>query len=292
MTWSSDFNGMLEQDVPLADMTWYKLGGNARWVATPGSIDELSAVCRRASKGGIAVRTLGRGANVLVRDDGFDGVVIRLDAGCFKAVRYDGPIVHAGGGVDLMELAHQTARFGLAGLDVLAGIPGSVGGAIRMNAGGRFGRISDVVIEATIMDLQGEQRTLSNDELQFGYRTSAVGRNIVVSATLELREEDPKDTLARFHQVWRLKKESQPMADKSAGCIFKNPNGYAAGALIDQAGLKGTRVGNAKISERHANFIVAKRDARSRDILELIDIARTRVREQFGVDLELEIDVW
>ncbi len=292
MMWSNDYKDMLESNVPLADKTWFKLGGDARWLACPRTTGDLADICKRAAGDGLSVRALGRGANVLVRDDGFDGLVIRLDAPCFKTIRFDGDKVHVGGGVDLMDLAHQTSRKGLAGLDVLAGIPGSVGGAIRMNAGGRHGQIGDVVVSVTLVDLDGQTQTVAHDALAFDYRSSAVGRRIVVSAILQLRKEDPELTLDRFHRVWTDKKASQPLAEKSAGCIFKNPPGHSAGALIDQAGLKGTRVGNASISDVHANFIVADRATRSSDILTLIDIVRERVHDRFGIDLELEIDVW
>lgn len=292
MMWSNDYKNQLESNVPLADKTWFKLGGDARWMACPESADDLANICKHAAADGLPIRTLGRGANVLIRDDGFDGLVIRLNAPCFKSVRFDGDRVHVGGGVDLLTLANQTSREGLAGLDVLAGIPGSIGGTIRMNAGGRYGQMSDVVAEATLVDLDGRMQTLTHDELEFDYRTSAVGRRIVVSAILQLRREEPSETLERFHKVWADKKASQPLAEKSAGCIFKNPPGESAGALIDRAGLKGRRVGRASISDVHANFIVAEPATKSSDILALIDIVRETVHDRYGVDLELEIDVW
>lgn len=292
MTWWSDFKGRVEPDAPLAERTWFRLGGPAQWMASPVDGEDLAGIVRAAQDAGVAWKVLGGGANVLVRDDGFDGVVIRLDDPAFRRVKIEGDTVVAGGGVDLMELARDCSRSGWSGLEALAGVPGTVGGAVRMNAGGRYGQFGDVVESVTAMNEQGGLERLSREALRFGYRHSELGGRIVVDATLRLRRADPAETYRRFQQVWAEKKASQPLGAASAGCVFKNPPGRSAGALIDQAGLKGTQCGGARVSQRHANFIVTDPEARTADVLELIEQTRDRVRQVHGVDLELEIDVW
>jgi UDP-N-acetylmuramate dehydrogenase len=291
MNWLNDFKGRVETGARLADRTHYCLGGPARWMVSPKDADALADVIRRASAQGVATKVLGAGANVLVRDDGFDGVVIRLDEDYFTATSVDGDRVRAGGGADLMALAHTCSKLGLSGLERLAGIPATVGGAIRMNAGGKHGEIADVVERVTLIGPDGVDE-LANSEIGFGYRSSDVGDRIVASATLQLEHADADVTLERYRSIFREKTRTQPFTFSSAGCVFKNPGGQSAGALIDQAGLKGARHGGAYISDRHANFILAGPGATSADVLHLIDRAREAVSSAFGIDLELEIDVW
>lgn len=238
------------------------------------------------------VKALGRGANVLVSDDGFDGVVVRLEGSSFRKTVRRGTRLHVGGGVDLTRLIRYCCGRGLSGLEGLAGIPASVGGAIRMNAGGRYGEFGDVVRQVEIVRPDGQRETWSKEQCGFGYRSSNLGDNIVVAAELELREDDPTQVRKRFDEYFAVKQASQPLAEHSAGCIFKNPPGRSAGALIDQAGLKGTECGAASVSEKHANFIVARSGATASDVLRLIDVIRDRVHDAFNTDLEVEIDIW
>ena len=238
------------------------------------------------------MRVLGGGANVLIRDDGFDGVVISLDDKPFQQVEINGEQVRAGAGVDLMTLVRDCCRLGLAGMEGLAGIPGTVGGAIRMNAGGRFGDISQTVETVEVIDSSARRKVLSKAEVGFAYRRTNLGGAVVTAATFRLQQQDPDEVNSRFKDYWRLKKESQPMAEHSAGCVFANPQGDSAGRLIDQAGLKGAHCGKARVSDHHANFIVADQGATAADVLRLIERIRGTVRERFGVELELEIDIW
>ncbi len=292
MIWLNDLNGRVERDAPLAPHTWYKVGGRASFLVSPSDQDELAAVLRAAADDGCPVKVLGVGANVLVRDGGFDGLVIRLDAPSFCETRFEDAQVYVGAGVPLMELTRTCAYRGLAGIEALAGVPASIGGAIRMNAGGRLGQMSDVVEEATLVDTRGEVRVQSRQELRFGYRASAVGDRIVTSAVLALMQSDVKETVPHFLSVWREKTGSQPISARSAGCVFKNPAGQSAGALIDRAGLKSFTSGGAMVSDRHANFIVAHESATAADVLAVIDHVRTTVDRECGVALELEIDIW
>jgi len=174
----------------------------------------------------------------------------------------------------------------------MAGIPASVGGAVRMNAGGRFGDFGAVVKSVDVMKPNGEIERWPRERIGFSYRHSGVNDNIVLSAQLQLREEDPRRVRSSFDELFELKRRTQPLSDHSAGCIFKNPSGQSAGALIDRAGLKGARYGEAEVSQQHANFIVARDGATASDVLHLIDIVRDRVRSEFKTELEMEVDVW
>lgn len=235
---------------------------------------------------------LGRGANVLVSDDGFDGVVVRLDHASFRRVKRRGSQVDVGAGVDLMPFARSCSARGLSGLECMAGIPSTIGGAIRMNAGGRFGEFGRLVKQVRVLRSDGCPETWPRERCGFGYRHSAIGDNIVLSAQLELVEDDPAKVRRAFEGCFAQKRDSQPLGERSAGCIFKNPIGRSAGALIDQAGLKGAQWGAARVSERHANFIVARRGATASDVLHLIDLIRERVRSAFSTELEVEVDIW
>jgi len=292
MNWLNEFADRVQRDVPIGLQTWFRLGGSAKYVFHPADEADLAAFLRHASRNEVAIKVLGLGANVLVSDEGFDGVVVRLDAEPFHSVTRDGMRFRLGAGVDLIPFARRVSGEGLAGLEAMAGIPATVGGALRMNAGGAPGDFGDVVVEARVVELTGAVQTWNRERLGLGYRHSAIGDRIVTSVTIELHGDDPGRTMARFNKLDAMKRRAQPIADKSAGCIFKNPPGQAAGALIDQAGLKGTCCGGATVSQRHANFIVAEATAKASDVLQLIDIVRERVRQEFDVELELEIDVW
>ena len=191
MSWWRDFANQMERDAPLGQNTWFRLGGLARYLFRPRDAACLGSLMQRANEEGVPVKTLGRGANVLVSDDGFDGVVVRLDAPAFRRVEQRGMRFEVGAGVDLLRLVKQCSENGLAGLEALAGIPGTVGGAVRMNAGGRDGEFGDVVREVRALSSGGEPETWSEERIGFGYRRTELGDRVVLSATLELREDDP-----------------------------------------------------------------------------------------------------
>jgi len=293
MSWYAGLEAICRTDVPLRDYTWYRLGGPARWFVTPRDEAELAEVLRRLRAAGLPWHVLGRGANLIVRDDGPPGSVIHLTGPHWEAVHYDGPTVRAAAGADFPKLVKQTVERGLGGLEGLAGIPGTVGGALRMNAGGKYGSFSDHLRDARLMTPDGAVVARARQELGFGYRTSAVGDAIVLEATFDLVPGDATALRARYQAIWNEKYATQPpVSAHSAGCIFKNPPGAAAGALLDRCGLKGVRCGGAEISTRHANFILAHEGATARDVLDLIELARARVRAATGVELELEVQVW
>ena len=190
-------------------------------------------------------------------------------------------------------MVKQATERGLAGLEHLAGIPGSVGGMVRMNAGGRSGDIGSVTRAVRVLRRSGEIVTLAPAEVGFAYRHTNLAGDIVLGATFSLRADDADEVRRRTLEFWTTKHASQPaMSKRSSGCVFKNPPGLFAGKLLDEAGLKGTRVGGAEISAKHANFIVAGADAHAQDVLDLIELARRRVREKAGVELELEVEIW
>lgn len=292
MSWWSEYADRIEPDAPIGRSTWFRLGGSARYLFHPRDVDDLASLMARAGQEGVPFKVLGAGANVLVSDDGFDGVVVRLDSDAFRATTRRGNSWNVGAGADLPLLAHQCCDQGFSGLECLAGIPGSIGGAVRMNAGGRSGEFGDVVSEIETLRPDGCSETLTHDQIGFGYRHTELGDRIVLSARLALEKDDPDRVKGKFDELLQEKRRAQPLGDKSAGCIFKNPDGHAAGALIDRAGLKGRRCGGAQVSERHANFIVAQEGATASDVLELIDLIRENVRTAFGVELEEEIDIW
>jgi len=292
MTWWREWADRVVEDAPLGALTWYRIGGKARYLATPRDAQDLEAIRRRAREEGLAFRVMGRGANLLVRDEGFAGVVARLTAPSFTQARFDGNRVHAGGGVDLMRLCRACVERGLAGLEGLAAIPASVGGAARMNAGGRFGQFGDRVCHATVLTMDGGLQRVEAARIGFGYRCWGLGAAVLLEAALELASDDPLRVRERFREYWRIKRATQPVSERSAGCVFKNPPNASAGRMIDEAGMKGSALGGARVSERHANFIVATADARATDVLGLADRVRARVVDRFGVELELEMEIW
>ncbi len=288
-----DFQAIVTPDEPLAPQTWFRLGGPAAFLARPRNVPEVVALIRRAVETEVPVRILGGGSNVLVDDRGFPGLVIHLESPAFSDVTIDGRKVIAGAAVPLTALISQTARAGLAGLEVLTGIPGTVGGALRGNSGGRQGAIGTFVKKVTVVDDSGEVLTREQEDLRFEYRSSDLDEPIILSAAFELETEDPETVVRRMRRIWIIKKENQPYGHQSSGCIFRNPSPeISAGTLIERAGLKGQRVGGAEVSDRHANFIIAHPGAKSADVLELIDLIRQKVRQQFGHDLELQIKIW
>jgi len=288
-----DLAEVVRREVPLAPLTWFGLGGPAEYLVEPTSEAELATVVRRCHENGLPVRLLGFGANVLVPDEGVRGAVIRLSAEVFTRTEYHPARVVAGGGVDLTRLVRHTVRRGLAGLEYLAGIPGTVGGGICMNCGGRYGEISTAVRSVRVIDRDGQAYDREHDDLGFDYRRSDLNGAVVVSATFEITETDPEELVGRFRQIWMYKQNTQPpLGTRSAGCIFRNPQGRPAGWLIDQAGLKGTRSGGAYVSDRHANFILVERGGTAADVTRLIRVIQDRVYDRFGVRLEPEVQIW
>jgi UDP-N-acetylmuramate dehydrogenase len=296
MAWYDEFGDQVRLNVPLAPLTWFALGGPAKFLVQPRDLAQLQAIVARLRENDIPMYVLGSGANLLVRDAGVDGAVITLSSPEFRKTSIEKQggrgIVTAGAGKDVQKLVLEATHAGLSGLECLAGIPGSVGGEIKMNAGGAFGDIGSAVETVTVMDTHGKINVREKDDLVFEYRKSNIVAKFILGATLALAEDDPQRVMTKVKEIWMFKKNSQPLADKSAGCIFKNPRGLSAGALIDQAGLKGAVIGGAEVSTKHANFITARKGATAADVLELIKSIQDRVREKFDVKLETEVVIW
>jgi UDP-N-acetylmuramate dehydrogenase len=292
MAFTTGFEKIVRASEPLAPHTWLRLGGTAEYFAEPNNVEELAGIVRRAHDEGLAVRLLGGGSNVLVRDQGVSGLVIRLSSPSFNEIQIQKNVVTAGGGAKLGHVISTSVREGLAGLETLVGIPGTIGGALHGNAGSRGGDIGQWTTQATLMTNTGEICQRTREELVFAYRESSLDELVILGAQFQLDQENPDELTKRMQKQWIVKKAAQPLDHQSAGCIFKNPRGMSAGMLIDQVGLKGTRVGGAEVSDRHANFIVAHDGATSEDVLKLIEQVRERVLDKLGIELELEIQVW
>ncbi|MDP7162254.1 MAG: UDP-N-acetylmuramate dehydrogenase [Phycisphaerae bacterium] len=276
----------------LAPHTWLGLGGPATYFIEPTSVEQLAQVSRRCRENEIPTYVLGSGANVLIDDAGVKGAVIHLGREYFKQVTPVAGGLRANAGADMGQLVLRCVRQGLSGLESLTGIPGSIGGCVRMNAGGAFGDIGNIIQSVDVMSEGGEVFTRSRPDLAFAYRSSNINAKFILGATFGLGEDDPHRILKQVKQIWIYKKNTQPLGHRNAGCIFKNPRGLSAGALIDRAGLKGKRVGGAHVSQKHANFILADEDTKTSDVLKLINKVREAVYKKSQVYLELEIEVW
>lgn len=298
----ADLEVDVAHDVPLGPMTWYGIGGRADLLIHPHSIDALATLAKRCHRSGTSLRVLGSGANLLVADEGVDGVVVKLDHDAFTEIKYnptgDVHAMRVMAGADMAKTLMDATRRGLEGLSQMAGIPASIGGAIRMNAGGAYGCIGDAVESVTCITRTGDRVSYPASEIKFGYRGTNIPDPIILSALFRLTPTDPIALRDRVKEIFAYKKSTQPLADHSAGCTFKNPidpvseQRVPAGKLIDEAGLKGLGVGGAIVSDRHANFIVTRPGAMADDVLRLIDMVKQRVYQAKGISLVEEIAVW
>ena len=286
------FAEITKANEPLAPYTYLKLGGPAEMLVQPRSREELSAVVRECFQNQIPLRVLGGGSNLLIKDEGVLGVVLRLSEPVFTVITVQSRVIRAGCGADMAALISQATQHGLAGLEALVGIPGTVGGALRCNAGDRSGEIGQHVRRVEVLDSGGEVQVRERDELRFAEHWSNLDDPVLLSAEFELETDSPDALVKRMRKAWIQRKASQPLSFQASGRIFKNPRGLSAASLIEQAELARTKVGGAEVSERDANFIVVHPGATSRDVLRLIDLIRSRVAERFNVDLELEITLW
>ena len=281
--------GRVRADEPLARHTSFRIGGPADVLATPDTALELAAIARAAAEAGASLTILGGGSNMLVGDGGIRGVVVKLGRG-FRRIDWDPPCVEAGAAVQLGRLARDAAERGLAGLEYAEGIPGTVGGALFMNAGAYGGEVSETVDEVEGVDASGAVRRLARASLAFVYRRTMLPAGFLVTAVrFRLRPEASTSVQARLAQARDRRIASQPHGQANAGSIFKNPPGDFAGRLVEAAGLKGTRVGGARISEQHGNFIVNEGAAHATDVQALMQEAQRVVWERNGVWLEPEV---
>ena len=282
--------GRIERDAALAPYTWLRVGGPADVLFMPEDADDL-AVFLKGLDPAVPVLPIGVGSNLLVRDGGVDGVVIRLGRGFNKVQVLDAVSVSAGSAVPDAVLARRAAQAGIAGLEFYAGIPGTVGGAVVMNAGCYGSETVKVIATATVMDRKGDTFLMGHDDLAYSYRHSALqGRDwIVLSAVFEGHADDPDAIAARMAAITERRETTQPIREKTGGSTFKNPPGQSAWKLIDAAGCRGLRVGGAQVSEMHCNFLINTGAATGRDIETLGETVRERVKENSGIELHWEI---
>jgi UDP-N-acetylmuramate dehydrogenase len=285
-------SGRIRRDQEVSGLTTYKFGGVASWYAEVGSRSDLENILERRNEATqpMPLFVLGRGSNVVVSDSGFPGVVIKL-VGDFNELRWEGTTVAAGAGVALPRLARFCAAAGRGGLEFYVGIPGSVGGAIAMNAGGHGSDTAAWLIDATILDVGSGTVTVDDPSgLELSYRHSRIGSDdIVLSARFRTEERARREGEDLMRDITAWRREHQPGGTYNAGSVFKNPPGDAAGRIIDAVGLKGFRCGGAAVSDRHANFFVATEDACAQDVFDLVATVRRLVKERAGIDLEPEI---
>jgi UDP-N-acetylmuramate dehydrogenase len=281
-------------DCPMSRYTTFRVGGNAAALCTCNELSQLRWLIAYAGGEDLPVLFVGRGSNLLFRDTGFAGLVIRLAGvlAAFVEEVSEPPRLVAGGGAALSEILSYCRRRGLSGLEFLAGVPGTAGGAVAMNAGAWGQEIGTIVREILLMGMDGEVSAKSGSELRFGYRSVSIpAGNVIVRVSLNLMRGDPQGVDSQMAEYLIRRKAVQPLDHPSGGSVFKNPPGDFAGRLIESAGLKGERAGGAMISPKHANFIVNTGDAKASDVLALMELARKTVRERTGVELEPEIRV-
>ena len=284
----------LRENEPLAAHTSFRIGGPARWMAFPKTVEEVRTLLRLAREADIPVRLLGAGTNVLAPDEGVDALVLCLkDA--LRGVRLpEGNCIEAMAGETLASVAVFARKNGLTGLEFAHGIPGTLGGGVYMNAGAYGGELKQVVESVTILTMDGEEKTLSGEECAFGYRTSVYQKLpcVIVKAVLQLHPGNPEEIGQTMRTLMEKRRASQPLELPSAGSTFKRPTGYFAGPLIEQAGLKGCGVGGAEVSKKHAGFVVNTGGASADDVKKTIAMVQSRVWEASGVQLEPEVRIW
>jgi UDP-N-acetylenolpyruvoylglucosamine reductase len=280
---------VIRRDEPLAKHTTLRVGGPADVYVEPASEDDLANVVKFCAERDLSFFILGRGSNLLVRDGGFRGAVICLP--CFSRIEIVGERLHCGAGAKLKNVSVEAKRNNLSGVEFLEGIPGSVGGALRMNAGAMGGATFDVVESVRLMDFDGNVRELTPKEMSVEYRSCATLKNHIALGVVFKCKTLPRAEIEKRMKAFSEKRwESQPAAP-SAGCIFKNPDTIPAGRLVDELGLKGARVGGAVVSAEHGNFIVNDGKATARDVLELISILKAKVKAERGIELHTEVEI-
>lgn len=286
------FPAIVKRNEPLAPYTHLRIGGPAELFIQPRTVDELRAVLAACQAHSVPVRMLGGGYNLLVRDDPVSGAVVRLTAEAFTHISHDGRKVVAGGGGQLFDLIAYSVKQGLAGLETLVGLRGTVGGSVRCNVGDRSGEIGQSVQRVSVLTDAGTIQTRNRDELNFAEHHSDIDEPVILSVEFELDREAPPSILKRMRKAWVLRKASEPFSFQASVRLFHNPPAQSAATLIDRAGMTKSKVGGAELSERNANYVVAHPGTTAADIIQLSDLVKQRVRERTGIALERELHVW
>ncbi|KZZ82942.1 MULTISPECIES: UDP-N-acetylmuramate dehydrogenase [Bacillaceae] len=278
---------------PLSKHTTMKIGGPADCLVQPKDIESIETIIRIVKKHGVKWRAIGRGSNLLVADQGIEGVVIKLGDG-LDHMEIDGDILTVGGGYSVIKLATIISKKGLSGLEFASGIPGSIGGAVYMNAGAHGSDMSKILVKARVLFEDGTMDWLTNEELNFSYRTSLLQKErpgICLEAVLKLEAGVKEDIVKVMQKNKDYRRDTQPWNFPCAGSIFRNPLPEYAGALVEKAGLKGYKLGGAQVSDMHGNFIVNAGGATAEDVLNLIAFIKKTIMEQYGTELETEVEI-
>jgi len=285
--------GRVMMNQPMRELTSIKIGGSTDFFVIPQDLDDLKQVLSFSKKEGLPFFVMGNGSKLLVRDEGFKGVIIKL-GDYFKSIESNGNRIRVGAGVNLSTLIDFTANRGFPGLEFLFGIPGTVGGAIARNASAFGEALSQKVLSVKALDGNNSYSILSREDIDFDYRTSIFLDNrdwVIIEVKLELWPGKREEIALRLEEVKKKKILTQPLSFPSAGCIFKNPSSHPAGLLIQEAGCLGMKVGNAQVSLQHANFIINKGNATARDVISLIEKIKKKVEGKFGISLQPELEI-
>lgn len=286
--------GKVKENEPMSKHTTIKIGGPAQIFVEPSSVDSIEKVMRTVKKHAAPWRVVGRGSNLLVKDGGIDGVVIKLGKGIDHLDWLSDTMIQVGGGYSLVTLATQLSRKGLTGIQFAGGIPGSVGGAVYMNAGAHGSDISNILVKARILFEDGSIEWLTNEEMEFSYRTSVLQTKrpgIVLEAIFQLEEGIRDEVVEEMKKYKDYRRDTQPWTSPCAGSIFRNPLPNYAGKLVEESGLKGHRIGGAQISDLHGNFIVNTGDATAEDVLALIQHVKDTILEKYNIQMETEVEI-
>ena len=287
-------NGIHEKNIlldePMSKHTSFKTGGKADLFIKVYSVEEIKKVLRISSENNIPLFVLGNGTNLLVRDEGFRGIILQVK---FESIKIEGNEVVVGSGVKNAVLSKKLTDNSLTGFEFASGIPGTIGGAIKMNAGAYGGEIKDIVSEVTYLDYYGNIYTINNSKCEFEYRSSRFFKEkaIILEVKLELEKGNKEEIENKVNELLAQRKEKQPLEYPNAGSTFKRGDGFITAKLIDECGLKGYSIGGAEVSEKHAGFIINKNNATTKDILDLIEYVKTKVKEKTGKHIKLEVEI-
>jgi len=293
MNWLKSLKGKVGFKEPLKNHTTFRIGGPAKFFIEPSDCQDLKQILAFAKKNHLRIFLLGAGSNILASDEGIEGIVLKLNSLYFRKIVKKNCSLEVGSGCLLGELLKFALKQGLSGMEFLAGIPGTVGGALAMNAGAWGKNMGDIIEKVVVMDYNGNTKILYKKEIKFNYRKSSLAKYIILSCTIRLAKAKKEEINASINKYVKLKINSQDSSYPNAGCIFKNPSAsQPAGRLIDLCSLKNKSVGGASISNKHANFIVNRSNAKARDVLKLIGFIQAKVKQRFNINLEPEIKIW
>lgn len=280
----------IKKDEPMAKHTSFKIGGKADYFVKAETVEQVKKVQEYAKNNNIPLYVIGNGSNILVTDKGIRGIVLKID---IQKIEINDTEVNVGAGVKVMGLAQTLLKENLTGFEELAGIPGTIGGAVRMNAGAYGKEIKDICIETVYMDEQGEIKKFSNDEQKFSYRHSIFceKKYIILETKLKFEKGNESEIKSKMNELLQSRKEKQPLEYPSAGSTFKRNENYITAKLIDECGLKGYMIGGAQVSEKHAGFIINRKEATAKDVLDLIEYTKRKVFQKFNVEIEEEVEI-